>query len=127
MYTGTNARERSMKSMRLKSVAFTWLQGGHHFAPQYTKTGLFSPLASASAAAISVAWRNRGAVMSRLLQRHHEFRSIDRRHRFAHRVVGGAARVLGQRDAAQRQRGAGQLDGGVVLAGRAPCHHAGDG
>ena len=33
-YTGTKPRERSMKSCRLNSVAFTWLQGGHHFAPQ---------------------------------------------------------------------------------------------
>src|SRR5215468_9675440 len=53
MYTGTKARERSMKSTRLKSVAFTWLHGGHHLAPQYTKTGLPCCLASANAASTS--------------------------------------------------------------------------
>src|SRR5215472_4005979 len=39
-----------MKSWRLKSVALTWLHGGHHFAPQYMKTGLCSSRAAANAA-----------------------------------------------------------------------------
>jgi hypothetical protein len=53
MYTGTKARERSMKSMRLNSVALTWLHGGHHLAPQYTNTGLPCALACAKAASTS--------------------------------------------------------------------------
>src|SRR6185369_2568661 len=39
-----------MKSWRLKSVALTWLHGGHHLAPQYMKTGLCSSRAAAKAA-----------------------------------------------------------------------------
>src|SRR6476620_4297713 len=49
-----------MKSWRLKSVALTWLHGGHHLAPQYTNTGLFSLRALAKAASTSAslaAWR----------------------------------------------------------------------
>src|SRR5262245_25313898 len=42
-----------MKSTRLNSVAFTWLHGGHHLAPQYTKTGLPCCLACAKAASTS--------------------------------------------------------------------------
>jgi hypothetical protein len=45
--------ERSMKSWRLKIVALTWLQGGHHVAPQYRNTGLPAALASANAASTS--------------------------------------------------------------------------
>ena len=38
-----------MKSGRAKSVAFTWLQGGHHAAPQYANNGRFFSRASANA------------------------------------------------------------------------------
>src|SRR5690242_11302780 len=54
MYTGMKWVERSMKSWRLKSVAFTWLQGGHHTAPQYRKSGLRSAFAWAKAASTSL-------------------------------------------------------------------------
>src|SRR6266540_2555719 len=53
MYTGTKKRERSMKSWRLKSVALTWLHGGHHTAPQYRNSGLLSALAPTNAASTS--------------------------------------------------------------------------
>src|SRR5438552_17043264 len=53
MYTGTKKRERSMKSWRLKSVALTWLHGGHHTAPQYRNSGLWSALAATNAASTS--------------------------------------------------------------------------
>src|SRR4029450_7921609 len=53
MYTGTKKRERSMKSWRLNSVAFTWLHGGHHTAPQYRKRGLLSDFAARNAASTS--------------------------------------------------------------------------
>ena len=43
-----------MKSVRLNSVALSWLQGGHHLAPQYKSTGFFSALASAKMASISL-------------------------------------------------------------------------
>ena len=42
-----------MKSCRLNSVAFKWLQGGHQAAPQYTNTGLFWARADANAASTS--------------------------------------------------------------------------
>src|SRR6266700_4316727 len=42
-----------MKSWRLKSVALTWLQGGHHTAPQYRNSGLWSVLAATNAASTS--------------------------------------------------------------------------
>jgi hypothetical protein len=42
-----------MKSWRLKIVDITWLQGGHHFAPQYRNTGLPSAFAAANAASTS--------------------------------------------------------------------------
>src|SRR5262245_35731847 len=42
-----------MKSWRLKIVAITWLQGGHHFAPQYRNTGLPSAFAAANAPSTS--------------------------------------------------------------------------
>src|SRR4051812_11551757 len=47
------ARDRSTKSAREKSVALTWLQGGHHTAPQYRNTGLPDCLASAKALSTS--------------------------------------------------------------------------
>src|SRR5450432_2452299 len=53
MYTGMKKRDRSMKSWRLKIVALTWLHGGHHTAPQYRNTGLFSFFAAANAASTS--------------------------------------------------------------------------
>src|SRR5208282_148655 len=42
-----------MKSCRLNSVALTWLQGGHHTAPQYRNSGLLSVLAATKAASTS--------------------------------------------------------------------------
>src|SRR5436190_24323018 len=53
MYTGTKKRERSMKSWRLNSVALTWLQGGHHTAPQYRNSGLLSDFAARNAPSTS--------------------------------------------------------------------------
>src|SRR5438105_10624094 len=48
-----NRRERSMKSWRLKIVALTWLQGGHHTAPQYRNSGFPSARALLKAASTS--------------------------------------------------------------------------
>ncbi len=42
-----------MKSCRLNSVALSWLQGGHHLAPQYSSTGLRSARACAKARSMS--------------------------------------------------------------------------
>src|SRR6187397_1771473 len=42
-----------MKSCRLKSVALTWLHGGHQSAPQYRKTGFDCARASPNAASTS--------------------------------------------------------------------------
>src|SRR5689334_1097144 len=53
MLTATKLFERSMKSCRLNSVAFSWLHGGHHLAPQYTSTGLPSALPWAKAFSMS--------------------------------------------------------------------------
>src|SRR5258705_10428253 len=50
-----NWLERSMKSSRLNSVALTWLQGGHHEAPQYRNSGLCSERARANAESTSPA------------------------------------------------------------------------
>src|ERR1700743_1008682 len=43
----------SAKSWRLNSVAFSWLHGGHHTAPQYSSTGLFCALALGKALSMS--------------------------------------------------------------------------
>src|SRR5258706_15171956 len=53
MFTEMKLAERSMKSRRLNKVAFSWLHGGHHFAPQYTSTGLRSLFARANARSMS--------------------------------------------------------------------------
>src|ERR1700722_11066058 len=44
-----NSFNFSMKSGRENTVAFNSWQGGHHFAPQYRKTGLFWARAAANA------------------------------------------------------------------------------
>src|SRR5580692_10587553 len=44
-----NSFSFSMKSGRENTVAFNSWQGGHHFAPQYRKTGLFCSRAAAKA------------------------------------------------------------------------------
>ena len=45
--------DKAAKSWRLKSVALSWLHGGHQLAPQYSSTGLFRALASAKARSMS--------------------------------------------------------------------------
>src|SRR5580698_7479113 len=44
-----NSFNFSMNSGRENTVAFSSWQGGHHFAPQYRKTGLFAVRAVANA------------------------------------------------------------------------------
>src|SRR4051812_24713144 len=52
-YTATNSFDFSMKSGRLNTADLSCLQGGHHFAPQYSSTGLLVAFATLNAASTS--------------------------------------------------------------------------
>jgi hypothetical protein len=53
-YTGTNERDLSMKSWRVKMVLFTWLHGGHQAADQNRNTGWLADFARSKALSTSL-------------------------------------------------------------------------